>query len=172
MQLAKVDFSAPEDAVTRNESMLKGIRARLEGISHRLSRIVTLGAQGIVVDPDRRVLLVRHTYKPGWHFPGGGVRRGETVRQALARELEEEASVGLTDEPKLVGIYSQFDDFPGDHIVLYLVDAWTQTRPVRRNLEIAEQQFYTLDNLPSGTTQGTSRRLREVFAGAAQQRSW
>ena len=152
--------------------MLKGLHAHLAAFRHKRSRIVTLGAQGIVVDPDRRVLLVRHTYKWGWHFPGGGVRRGETVRQALARELEEEAGVGLTREPKLIGIYFQFDAFPGDHIVLYLVDAWTQSRPLHRNLEIAEQRFCALNDLPSGTTRGTSRRLREVFAGVAQERFW
>jgi hypothetical protein len=80
--------------------------------------------------------------------------------------------VGLTGEPKLVGIYSHFDEFPGDHIVLYLVEAWTRTRPIRRNLEIAEQRFCTLDDLPSDTTQGTLRRLREVFAGSAQEPTW
>jgi len=151
---------------------MKALQASLAGFRQKQSRIVTLGAQGLVVDPVRRVLLVRHTYRPGWHFPGGGVRRGETARQALVRELDEEAGVGLTGEPKLVGIYSHFDEFPGDHIVLYLVEAWTRTRPVRRNLEIAEQRFCALDDLPSDTTQGTLRRLREVFAGAAQESTW
>ena len=152
--------------------MWEGIQTRLAGFHQKRSRVVTVGAQGLVVDPDRRVLLVRHTYRPGWHFPGGGVRRRETVREALARELEEEVGVGLTGEPKLVGMYSHFDEFPGDHIVLFLVEAWARTRPVRRNLEIAGQRFCTLDNLPSGTTRGTISRLREVFDGVSQQTSW
>jgi len=152
--------------------MMQGIQTRLAGFRQKRSRIVTVGAQALVVDANRRVLLVRHTYRPGWHFPGGGVRHGETVRHTLARELEEETGLELTGEPKLVGIYSHFDEFPGDHIVLFLVEAWTRTRPVRKNLEIAEQRFCTLDDLPPGTTQGTLRRLREIFAGAAQQTSW
>ncbi|MBN9245973.1 MAG: NUDIX domain-containing protein, partial [Hyphomicrobium sp.] len=90
---------------------------RLTALLSKRDDIVTLGAQGIVVDAESRVLLVRHAYRPGWHFPGGGVERGEEIETAITREVLEETGVVILEPPKLIGIFSHFDDYPGDHIV-------------------------------------------------------
>ncbi len=133
---------------------------------------VTLGAQAVVADAERRVLLVRHGYRPGWHFPGGGVERAESVVTALTRELDEEAGVVLTAPPLLFAIYSHFDAFPGDHILLYVATGWQQVRVPKPNREIAELGFFALDALPEGTTAQTRRRCAEVFGGAMPSHAW
>lgn len=140
-------------------------------LSHRAD-IVTFGAQGILVDEASRVLLIRHGYRPGWHFPGGGVEHGEKVEDALAREVLEETGAILTGPPQLFGIYSHFDIFPGDHIALFLVRQWRRGVIPEPNAEIAECRFFALDELPNGLSPGTSRRIKEVFGNAEQSSAW
>lgn len=145
---------------------------RLGSHQSRRADHVTLGVQGVVIDETSRVLLVRHGYRPGWHFPGGGVERGEKIDCALSRELDEEVGVHLREPAQLFGIYTNFEAFPGDHIALFIVHHWQRDRVLRPNAEIIQQGFYALDDIPQNTTAGTKRRLDEIFGGTERVLAW
>ena len=90
---------------------LTRLRSRVAHLYFLLAKPMTLGVRGVVIDENDRVLLVRHSYISGWHFPGGGVEARETVADALARELEEEARVALRGEPVLHGLFFNVREF-------------------------------------------------------------
>jgi len=138
----------------------------------RITRGLTVGAQGLVVDADDRILLVRHTYRPGWHFPGGGVERNETVETALARELAEEAGVHVEAPPELFGLYANFRAFPSDHIALFIVSRFARPAVPAPNNEIAEAAFFPCDALPDGTIAPVHRRLAEWRDGQPKAAAW
>ena len=97
------------------------LKLRLMHWSFLLARPMTLGVRAIVADADERVLLVRHGYVSGWHFPGGGVEPGETCVEAMARELKEEAMVAIDGPPLLHGLFLNTQSTRRDHVAVYLV---------------------------------------------------
>ena len=94
-----------------------GLRARLFHLYFVLRRPMTLGVRGLVHDTaTNSVFLIRHTYVPGWQFPGGGVEIGETTAEALARELEEEGNIVFTAPPVLKSIHFNRRASRRDHV--------------------------------------------------------
>lgn len=138
----------------------------------RMRRGLTLGAQGIVLDAERRVLLVRHGYLHGWHFPGGGVEWRETVEEALARELIEETGVELTGPARLLGLYSNFSRFPGDHVAVFVVEQWRRPSEPAPGFEIQETRFFTRAELPDDLSAGCLRRLQELDGSVRATGHW
>jgi 8-oxo-dGTP pyrophosphatase MutT (NUDIX family) len=138
----------------------------------RVSRGLTMGAQGVVFDTEGRVLLIRHGYRPGWHFPGGGVERNETAETACVREVLEEAGIVCEALPELFGLYGNFRAFPSDHIALFRITRWNQPTVPAPNHEIAAQGFFLPDQLPDGVVGPVRTRLAEILAGATRDPMW
>lgn len=137
----------------------------------RLTRGVTFGVRGLVCDGER-ILLVKHTYVPGWYLPGGAVDPGETARAALERELDEEAAVAVTGAVRLHGLFFNEQMARRDHVVVYHVTAWRQLRPFVPNREIREARVFPIDALPPDATDATRRRVAEVTGEAPVSSHW
>jgi ADP-ribose pyrophosphatase YjhB (NUDIX family) len=142
------------------------LRLRIFHLWFLLTRPMTLGVRALVIDEQGGVLLVRHTYIPGWHLPGGGVEKGETALAALTRELREEGNIVLDEEPRLHGLFFNRRVSPRDHVAVYVVRRFRQSAPRAPDREIAEARFFPRDALPDGVTQATRARLAETLDGA------
>lgn len=79
-------------------------------------------AVGAVVIDEERLLLVRRGHGPAagdWSIPGGRVEGGETLAEALVREVAEETDLEVV-AGELIG-WSELID-PGFHVVI--LDFW------------------------------------------------
>lgn len=136
----------------------------------RVTRPTVMGACAMVVNGEGHVLLVRHTYMKGWHFPGGGVGKRETVLAAVHRELREEVGVTPKAAPVLVGVYTNPADPRASHVAFYRVDDYDMA--FKPNLEIAEWRFFAPDGLPEDAGRGPRHRLAELRGERAPDGSW
>jgi 8-oxo-dGTP pyrophosphatase MutT (NUDIX family) len=151
---------------------LEPVLRRVFHLYWRFSRGMTLGVRGLVLDPEGRIFLIKHSYVSGWHLPGGGVEPGETVLQALERELREEGNIELTGSPRFHGLYFNGHVSDRDHVALFIVRAFRQNAPPQPNHEIIAHGFFASDALPEGTSSATRARIAEALSGAPAQDRW
>ncbi len=101
----------------------------------------------IIRDSEDRVLLVKRRFPPpGWALPGGFVDKGETVEQAVIREVEEETSLSLRDV-KQFRVYSEPSRDQRHHVVSVVFTGESGDRPSAGD-DAAEARFFSLNALP------------------------
>ncbi|HEY7298532.1 MAG TPA: NUDIX domain-containing protein [Xanthobacteraceae bacterium] len=133
---------------------------------------MTLGVRALVIDEQRRILLVQHSYVRGWHLPGGGVEPGETLIDALIRELREEANIEPTAPPRLHGIFFNERVSRRDHVAVYVLQDFRKIGEFVPDREIVAHGFFALDELPNDTTAATRQRIIEVVGGVPVTEQW
>ncbi|MGE5378358.1 MAG: NUDIX domain-containing protein [Bacteroidota bacterium] len=69
---------------------------------------IRLGSSAAIFDADGRILLTKRSDNGQWCLPGGAVDPGETVAEAVEREVWEETGLRVRVK-RLVGIYSHSD---------------------------------------------------------------
>lgn len=120
-----------------------------------LSRPVTLGVRILLID-EGQVILVKHSYQDAWFLPGGGVKRGETLEQAIRRETEEECGASL-HQVQFIGTYTNFVEYKSDHVSLFLSDDFTLQEKHDHEIELVSA--FPFGQLPEKTSPGSRRKI-------------
>ena len=108
-------------------------------------RPLTEVAVGVLIRPEGQFLLTSRpqgkVYAGYWEFPGGKLEAGESVEQALRRELQEELGVAIADA---LPWRSEIVDYPHALVRLHFckVLAWSG------ELQMREQQAFAWQDLP------------------------
>jgi ADP-ribose pyrophosphatase YjhB (NUDIX family) len=143
---------------------------KLYKIAHVIRRILqrclnmsTVGVKALIINTNMEILLVKHTYLSGWHLPGGGLNPGESPKEAIIREVKEEAAILVTGVLELFHVYSHKILGASDYPILYIVREFKllDHKPCPR--EILTTQWFHYSALPNDASASTLERVREVF---------
>ncbi|WP_068060372.1 NUDIX hydrolase [Nocardia xishanensis] len=74
---------------------------------------IKVAVSALVQDEHGRILMIRRTDNDKYSIPGGGLEAGETVAQAVTREVMEETGIEV-DATELIGVFSN-----PDHVIAY-----------------------------------------------------
>lgn len=118
----------------------------------------------VAFDKDGRFLMTSRpegkVYAGYWEFPGGKVEAGETLEEALVREMKEELGVQVTD---CRGVYSTVFTYP--HATVHLHFLHCRLNPEElKCLEGQTYRFCTLEDLPHPILPATEPVLAQVTA--------
>ena len=163
-QFAQALYKADLHGWTRFVSMQNHYNLVYE-INNFIFRPVSFGVRVLLIKDDQ-ILLIKHTYKKGWHLPGGGLKRAETVEEAARREAREETGATLRSI-RLVGIFSNLEHGFSGHNILFASNDFEIIG--QHDHEIAESRFFPLDALPSDLLSDHRRKVDEYRAGVKQQ---
>jgi 8-oxo-dGTP diphosphatase len=118
-------------------------------ISPKRKRSPLLAVDGLIFEKGK-VLMVRQAHYPFfgyWVLPGGHVEYGETVEEAIKREMKEELGIPVKIE-KLIGVYSDPKRDPRGHTVSVAYLLKRGKGRIKLNKESSEFKFFSLLNLP------------------------
>lgn len=132
--------------------MLDYIRALRARIGH--TKIIIPGVRALIFNPDGAVLLEKQALFGSWALPHGCVDVGESVFDALTREVREETGLcvlearpfGIYTDPKYSVTYPNGDQVQ-TFTVAFLVTEWSGDLAVDGD-EVEELRFFPLDRLP------------------------
>jgi len=109
---------------------------------------IWLAVDAIMDVPNKGVLLVeRKFFPPGWAIPGGFVEEGETVEEAVVREVLEETGMRVT-ALRQFHVYSAPNRDPRGHTVGVVFVAQAQGEPVGGD-DAAAARFFPWEALPT-----------------------
>ena len=106
---------------------------------------------GVVFQNDK-VLLVRRANPPDagrWGFPGGKIRRGESLAQAATREMHEETGITVTAGPVFTALdcYDMRNKTLQQHYILIAVLCrWVCGDPIAGD-DALEARWFNMDEL-------------------------
>lgn len=129
-----------------------------EGTLLTNSALFRIGVSALIFDEDRHVLLAHRQDIDWWNLPGGGMEHGETVEEAVIREVREETGLEI-EVNYLVGVYSK----PQKREVVLTFNCRVTGGVLTPTGESRACCYFTPDDLPVNTLPKHRQRVEDAL---------
>jgi 8-oxo-dGTP diphosphatase len=117
-----------------------------------------IGVYALIFDDEGRILLGHRRDIDWWNLPGGGMEAGETVDEAVCREVREETGLEVKVE-RLVGVYSKPQK--QEVVLTFLCRATGGT--LQPTEETHENRYFLPGDLPGNTLPKHRQRVEDAM---------
>lgn len=136
----------------------------------RTFKIKTFGAR-VLIEKEGKIFLVQHRYNNFWVFPGGGIKRRESIEDTCRREFFEETGMIIENFSKKLGTYQNHQSGKNDTLAILVANDFQKGpklnffQKIMNKIEIKNKSWFDIDNLPKTISDATRRRVEEYGEG-------
>ncbi|WP_238392159.1 NUDIX hydrolase [Halorussus amylolyticus] len=140
--MTRIDLLRDRESVSTSEETIRLDSESFETVRENVTSGLDRWVGALVRDDDNRIALVRNRWSDGWVLPGGNVESGETLREAVAREVREETGLAASVERPVEVVEQTFvsgDDAVRGHFVVF--DARTEDAELGDDLGVDDSEI-------------------------------
>ena len=120
--------------------------------------IFRIGVFALIFNHERQILLGHRRDIDWWNLPGGGMEVGETVDEAICREVREETGLDVK-VGQLIGVYSK----PQKQEVVLTFLCQVIGGNLHSTEETRESRYFSPDALPDNTLPKHRQRIEDAL---------
>lgn len=87
---------------------------------------------------------------------------------AIIEELKQEVGLKIMDCQDILGIYDNFSGGKNDEVTVFIIKKWQKIKNYKKRfidiLEIKQEKWFDLDNLPENLSSATKKRILEFIS--------
>jgi ADP-ribose pyrophosphatase YjhB (NUDIX family) len=106
--------------------------------------------RGLVLSPDKKVLLVKEIRDNKWSLPGGWADVGNSPKEVITKEFKEETGLDIIVQ-KLLAVFDKRKHLhPPQPFYVYKMVFYCEaiTSQINKGFDVLDVQYFDIDNLP------------------------
>lgn len=107
--------------------------------------------RGLVLSPDKRILLVKEMADGKWSLPGGWADVGHSPKETVIKEIKEETGLNATVKRLLAVFDKKKHPHPPQPFYVYKLVFWCEatTAEIKNGFDVLDVQYFPFDALPA-----------------------